>query len=328
MWKNGDRVLARREPEEDYWYPGTIRHSQANRHFVLFDDGGDALVGPSGLRPLSLELGDGVFVRRSGRDYEPGRITDREGDLLLIAFKSGGQPLWTPLARIRLGSHAARQGRSVPSWDVADRVLACYFDLDWYPGIVLRADDTKVHVLFDDGNQAIVTPDRVRPMEVSAGDRVLCRWQGRPEFYPGEVTHVKEEKIHVRYDDGDEEWTSVRLLRLQRDDWLAVGELQDLSTGDRVLARWFDQLWYPGVILAVEGKRIHIAFDDGDQAHVTCDQVRALDVGVGDHVSCRRRGGPFYLPGEILKKEGERICVRYDGGDEEWTSVRMVRVER
>jgi hypothetical protein len=328
MLKIGDRVLGRRPPE-DYWYPGTIRHSVGSRFYVIFEDGEDALLPPEHLRPLRLEAGDLVFARRAAEgDYEPARITAKADDKLNLTFPDG-QKAWTALGLVRVRPGAAREGgpaAAPPAWGVCDRVLACWFDLDWYPGIVLTAEEDRVHVLFDNGSQAPILPERVRPFRVASGERVLCRWRGGPEYYLGEITEVRGEKIHVRYDDGDEEWTSVRLLRLQRDEWLPGGELR-FKVGDRVLACWFDGYWYPGLVLSVEGKRVHIAFYDGDQALVTPGQVKELDVRVGDQVYCRREGGPQYLPGEVTEQEGERIRVRYDDGKDEWTSLRMVRLQ-
>ena len=328
MLKIGDRVLGRRPPE-DYWYPGTIRHSVGNRFYVIFEDGEDALLPPEHLRPFRLEVGDVVFGRRGpDGDFEPARVADKADDKLYLTFEDG-EKSWTALGLVRVRPGAARE-RKPPAgsraWEVCDRVLACWFDLDWYPGIVLGAEEDRVHVLFDNGSQAPILPERVRPFEVSAGDRVLCRWRGGPDYYLGEVTEVQGEMVHVRYDDGDDEWTSVRLLRLQRDEWLPGGELRH-KVGDRVLARWFDGYWYPGLVLSVEGKRVHIAFYDGDQALVTPDQVKDLSIKVGDQVYCRRKGGPQYLPGEVTEQDGEKIQVRYDDGEDEWTSVRMVRVE-
>jgi hypothetical protein len=324
----GDRVLARRD-SEDYWYPGTIRHSDGSRFYVIFDDGEDALLAPAALRLLQLEPGDHIFVRRADREYAFGEIVDRADDRLRVTFDDG-EKIWTGLAQVRVGPKPKQPTTpaAVPAgqWQVCDRVLACWFDLDWYPGIVLGTEADRVLVLLDNGAQAMLTPESVRPLTVAAGDRVLCRAKGGADYHPGALTGVEGEKVHVRYDDGDEEWTSVRLLRLQRDEWFAAGAGR--AVGDRVLARWYDLFWYPGVILSVEGKRIHIAFDDGDQALVTPDKVQELDIAVGDRVFCRLKGGPYYHPGEVVAQNGEKIHVRYDDGNDEWTSVRMVRVER
>ena len=72
------------------------------------------------------------------------------------------------------------------------------------------------------------------------------------------------------------------------DDWLPDAEpTGDLGQGDRVLAQWFDGFWYPGIILTIQGKRVHLLFDDNDQAHLTWDKIRALDLKVGDRVFSR-----------------------------------------
>jgi hypothetical protein len=336
MWTIGDRVIGRRTAEE-FWYPGTIRHSDGSRFYVIFADGEDALLGAEQLRPLQLRVGDLVFARKQdNRDYQPARLTEQAEDRLLLTY-TDGERAWTALGLVRFQT-PGRKGTAVtpragaspgPSrWGVCDRVLACWLDLDWYPGVVLAAEDDRVHVLFDTGTQAPVSLDKVRPLDIAVGERVLCRrWNG-PEYLTGEIVRVDGEKVRIRFDEGEEEWTSLRLLRLQRDEWLPGGGLEHFTVGERVLACWYDLFWYPGVILSAEGKRVHIAFDDGDQALVTSDQIRELDISVGDRVFCRWKGGPQYFPGEVTEKDGERIHVRYDDGDEEWTSIRMVRVER
>jgi hypothetical protein len=330
MSQIGERVLGRRS-SEDYWYPGTIRHVQDGRFYVIFDDGEDALLTEEHLRPLRLEVGERVLARREAeQDYQPARVAEQAEDRVLLEFEDGTSA-WTALGLIRWRPATRRPAATTASarqWELGDRVLACWLDLDWYPGIVLADDGKRVHVLYDTGTQAPVAPDKVRPLEIAAGDRVLGRrWNG-PDYLPGEVIELKGEKIRVHFDEGEIEWTSLRLLRLQRDEWLPGGDGGRFAAGDRVLACWYDLFWYPGVILSVEGKRVHVAFDDGDQALVTPDQVEGLDIGVGDRVFCRWKGGPQFYPGEVVQKEGERIHVRYDDGDEEWTSVRMVRVEK
>lgn len=329
MLKIGDRVWGRRPPE-DYWYPGTIRHSVGDRFYVIFDDGEDALLPPEHLRPLRLEVGDMVYARRSAAsEFESAQVADKTEDKLLLTYEDG-QQLWTDWKAIRLRPgvrRAAPAPQPQPQWEVCDRVLACWFDLDWYPGIVLAAEEDRIHVLLDNGSQAPLAPARVRPFQLTVGERVLCRWRGGPDYYAGEIMQIEGEKVLIHYDDGDEEWTSVRLLRLQRDDWLPGGS-RSRQVGERILAQWFDGYWYPGLVLFVEGKRLHIAFFDGDQALVTPNQVQDLTVTVGETIYSRKRGEPQYLPAEVLQVEEDRLLVRYDDGEEEWTNWRMVRLER
>ena len=60
MHKNGDRVLVMRD---DYWYPGTIRHVDNQRFFVICDDGEDGFFEPLHLAALKLGVGDQVLVK-------------------------------------------------------------------------------------------------------------------------------------------------------------------------------------------------------------------------------------------------------------------------
>ena len=45
-------------------------------------------------------------------------------------------------------------------------------------------------------------------------------------------------------------------------------------------------------------------------------------------VACRRKGSGKYYPGEVMEQEGDKILVFYDDGEREWTSIRMMRVEK
>jgi hypothetical protein len=331
MWTTGDRVLAHRAPG-DYWYPGVIRHIQEDRFFVIYDDGEDGFVGPAQVMPLALEVGDHVDARAAGgREYRPARVIDKQADRLQLEYTDGLLG-WASPADVRV-QPAARKVPRAPAperparWAVGDRVLACWFDLFWYTGTVLDMSDDQLSVVFDHGGHAVIGPDRVHPLELEEGDRVEGRWKAGPDFYPGRVTRRAGEVVDVTYDDGDEETTLVRLLRLHRDAWLPAHDAPGLGGGDRILAAWFDGYWYPGVILTIEGRRVHVLFDDNDQAFVTWDKIRPLAVEVGDRVYCRWKGGPFYQPGEVARRTGERILVQYDDGREEWTSVRLLRLD-
>jgi hypothetical protein len=328
MWNNGDRVLVNRSPD-GFWYPGTVRHIDGNRCYVICDDGDDALVFDDQLKPLHFEVADMVQVRsRRDHTYTPGQIIDRTDDQVCVRYSADRQE-WTSLDRIRVRpEEPGPAGKEQPP-DLAEgaRVLACCPDLYWYPGVILSREGERIHVLFDDGSQGLATPDQVRELELGEGEAVSCRFKGGPEFFPGTITWRRGEWVHIQYDDGDDEETSLRLVRLQRDEWFPDAEPGYVAEGDRVAARWLDGYWYPGVVLAIEGKRLHILFDDGDQLLVTPSQVKPLQLGVGDRVFCRWKGGPMYFPGEITRKDGERIHVHYDDGDEETTTIRLVRVE-
>jgi hypothetical protein len=330
MWKTGDRVLAHRLPGE-YWYPGIIRHIQADRFFVIYDDGEDGFVSATQVMPLELDLGALVFARTiASDDLQSALVIDKKGEELQLQFKDGALS-WMPTAQVcvrRVEQSEPPALQEGMTWPVGCRVLACWFDLFWYAGCVLAVEGDQVSVVFDHGGHAMLAANRVRPLTIEEGDRVQARWKAGAEFYPGKIVRCEGEIVDIAYDDGDKETTLLRLVRAERDEWLPAADRFELDSGDRVLACWFDGLWYPGVILTIEGKRVHVLFDDNDQAHLTWDRVLPLQIEIGDHVLCRWKGGPFYFPGEVTRRHGERIFVQYEDGREEWTSVRLIRMQR
>ena len=101
------------------------------------------------------------------------------------------------------------------------------------------------------------------------------------------------------------------------------------SIGQKVLAQWYPEVFfYPGTIKAAEGDKFHVQFDDGDQALVTPKQIAPLDIQVGSRVFARWKGGPAYFPGKVDQQDGSKIHIKFDDGDEEWTTISMIRVER
>ncbi|MCC7493980.1 MAG: DUF4537 domain-containing protein [Fimbriimonadaceae bacterium] len=109
-------------------------------------------------------------------------------------------------------------GAPPADWVAGDRVLCQWsHDLFWYPATVRQAAPGRVYVKFDDGDKEWTVPERVMPLDLEVGDRVYCRWQGGDEYYPGQVSLAEgSERIHVVYDDGDQEWTTVGFCRLTR----------------------------------------------------------------------------------------------------------------
>ena len=102
------------------------------------------------------------------------------------------------------------------------------------------------------------------------------------------------------------------------------------EVGDRVLARWPAEIdwWYPGVVCMADDDRLFVQFDDGDRAWVGPFEALPLDLAEGTHVHGRWQGGKQYLSGVVAEKTGDALRIVYDDGDEEWTSVSMVRVHK
>ena len=107
---------------------------------------------------------------------------------------------------------------------------------------------------------------------------------------------------------------------------MLAGNAWAQAKGDRVLAQWeADGMWYPARITAVEGRAIHVAFDDGDLAVVGALQVRAVDWTAGTRVQCNWKNRGQYYAGTISFRAGERIDVRYDDGDNETMTLGRCR---
>jgi hypothetical protein len=104
--------------------------------------------------------------------------------------------------------------------NVGDRILGEWPEEAewWYPGVVCTADGTRFGVQFDDGDRAFLGPDQLRALAIPVGTRVQARFRGGPDFFPGAVTAQAGHAVHVHYDDGDQEWASVSMLRVHRDD--------------------------------------------------------------------------------------------------------------
>jgi len=104
--------------------------------------------------------------------------------------------------------------------DVGDRVLAEWpAEIDWlYPGTVVSRDGENYEILFDDGDRAKLTVEQMRPLAIEVGVRVYGNWRSGGQYYPGRVSTVAGEAISIEYDDGDKETTTVRMVRVHRND--------------------------------------------------------------------------------------------------------------
>lgn len=230
-------------------------------------------------------------------------------------------------------SDSDRPGKRPPGggWKAGDRVLAPWEPTFLYAGRIVQLTGERARIEFDDGDAGWVEVAHLQPLSLSLGTRVMSRRRMGPHFFPGEIHEVDGEKVHVEFDDGKEEWTTVASLRipcpprgrgaeqLKATSHLAFqGRLQE---GDRVWAVWKESALFAGTVTQRLGREVHVQFDDGDEAWVMVEEVMPLDIIVGMFVMGRWRMGPQFYPGRITDTEGERIHVRYEDGDEEWTTA-------
>jgi hypothetical protein len=218
-------------------------------------------------------------------------------------------------------------------WQVGSRVLATRLDDEfWYPGSVQQHQDERWLVLFDDGSDCWVSDDQLLPLQIDIGDRLFVRLPGADSYSPCLVLRSSSDKLTILFEDGTDEQTSLGMIRVDPTSWKDPGGAAAPSrwiVGDRVLAQWSgDSYWYPGTIQVVDRDRLHVYFDDGDHEWRPADLVCENNLGAGSRVFVRRQRGPAFYPARIVRRQGERIQVEYDNGQQEDTSIAFVRVQR
>ena len=93
----------------------------------------------------------------------------------------------------------------------------------WYPGTIKSVKGGKYYIHFDDNDQAWLEEGEVTTYQPVVGDRIEGNWLAKGLFYKGKVTSRRGEKVHILYDDGDEEDTTISYLRVAYDGTSAPG---------------------------------------------------------------------------------------------------------
>jgi hypothetical protein len=204
----GQRVFARWH--DGFWYPATLRYADAREVMVKYDDGEAGSLTPGQVRPLQVAEGDRVQARwQGGPAYYPGTVAQCGDGEVLIDYDDGEQETVSlKLLRVIRAEDIA--------WKVSDRVLANWVpEPFFYPAVVTGIrDDGIISVAYEDGECADVLPGQVLPLELKVGAPVFARWQLGPAYYPAVIAEIRGDDLRVRYDDGSEEQTKVRYLRV------------------------------------------------------------------------------------------------------------------
>jgi hypothetical protein len=211
-WRAGDRALGRWY--DFYWYPATILAIGTKGYHLLFDDGDQRVVQDSGLMTLDVEEGEELFIRPKNqpqRIYTPARVLRAAGEILDVEFEDGTQETNQKISRARFWRCPV--GMKAIPFEEGDRIVAQDMDGYVYPAEILSMDGDKIIVQFLDGPERMLTPELAKRFELVAGARVECRWKGGQTYFPGKITELDGDRIHMAYDDGDREWTTIRLVR-------------------------------------------------------------------------------------------------------------------
>lgn len=106
--------------------------------------------------------------------------------------------------------------------------------------------------------------------------------------------------------------------------YMISSSARSLKVGERVLARWSNNLYYTGKVTSIEGGNIHVLFDDGDKITHKVQDVSAVvknkritHVHIGQHVLANwNRGVKYYIGYVTAKAPNDQYTVTFDDNDE------------
>ena len=107
--------------------------------------------------------------------------------------------------------------------------------------------------------------------------------------------------------------------------------------GDRVIARWTNNLYYPGKVTEPSpcNGEIHVLFDDGDRiSHLTTDVSAVIldkpptKIELGQHVMATWKGGKKYYIGFVtdIRTGSHKFKVTFDDNDEDFYTMAQLRI--
>ncbi len=99
------------------------------------------------------------------------------------------------------------------AWKAGDRVLGQWSDGLWYPAKISGVAGADFNISFDDGDTAVLPAAKVRKINWKIGTKVQCNWKRGGTYYTGTITKMEGESIHISYDDGDQEDSTISICR-------------------------------------------------------------------------------------------------------------------
>jgi len=95
------------------------------------------------------------------------------------------------------------------------------------------------------------------------GDRAFAFWDEDEYFYPATIITIEEEDIFIRFDSGEEEWTSANYLEEFR-----------VEVDDQVECKAPDDVYYDVTVLSVDGDRVEVEYDNETTEWSTLSRLR------------------------------------------------------
>lgn len=219
-----------------------------------------------------------------------------------------------------LGLVALSSGALAADPKVGDTVWAQWRPNSWYHGKIDKTCDRGLHVAFDDGDKACISP-ALAAVDAGAaigdlkpGVRVIARWTDG-KFYPATVMRgAGGDKVHVQFDDRAELDVPASDTRIMAD----APAAGSVAVGDVVWAQWKPNAWYHGKVDKACDQGLHVAFDDGDKACtapalIAKDRAPASAPRVGARVLAKWSDGKLY-PATVSGVSGSTVNVAFDDG--------------
>jgi hypothetical protein len=105
------------------------------------------------------------------------------------------------------------------------------------------------------------------------GDVVWAEWEPNA-WFRGKIAKKTDKGYQVNFDDGDVADVEVTKITFDKEP-----KKENLKVGVRVLAKWSDDLFYPGKIAEVKADGNYaIDFEDGDKGDAALKDIRVIAV--------------------------------------------------
>jgi hypothetical protein len=196
--------------------------------------------------------------------------------------------------------------------------------------------DGRIRVVYADGDTEAVSEESLYPDSIAPGMRVEARIRTWRQWFPGEVQRRVGHAVFVRFDDGDEQWTSIGLVRVPIGDVSRDAPVAPVAPptvpvpqpGSRVVANYRGEGWfYPAVVAETrDDGQVHVIYADGDSEWRPTSDVRADPVATGADVQARPARQAQVHEGEVVRRVGHAVELQLEDGAKQWVALSNVRV--
>ncbi|XP_078359533.1 uncharacterized protein LOC144644005 [Oculina patagonica] len=102
---------------------------------------------------------------------------------------------------------------------------------------------------------------------------------------------------------------------------------------DRIIARWTNNLYYPGKVSSIEDALVSVLFDDNDTITHSISDISAVipdnvphEMEIGHHVLATWKGGQKYFIGYVSDRYSDnRFKVTFDDNDQDYYAISQLR---